>query len=105
MMIHFVVKLIICRLSSGNSCQLSSFYLENLNTYIGHYIKCVTCCFMCETLSLCGKGIACECTEENVLTLFWEVTRGLRFLCSNDIISTFYLLLFVLSHFVGRAVE
>jgi len=46
MMIHLLVKLIIRRFSSGNSCQLSSFYLENLNTYIDQYIKSVTCCFM-----------------------------------------------------------
>jgi len=59
----------------------------------------------CGTLSVCGKGIACECTEENVLTLFGEVTRGLRNLCSDDIISSFCLLLLVRSHFVGRSIE
>lgn len=59
----------------------------------------------CETVSLCGKGVACECTEENVLTLSGEVTRGLRFLYSGNIISAFYLLLLVRSHFVGRTIE
>jgi hypothetical protein len=43
--------------------------------------------------------------EENALTLFGEVTRGLRNLGSDDIISTFYLLLLVRSHFVGGTVD
>jgi len=60
--------------------------------------------FECGTLSVCRKGIACECTEENVLT-FGEVTRGLRNLFSDDIISSFYLLLLVRSNFVGRSIE
>jgi hypothetical protein len=64
MLVLFMVKLIVRRISSGEACQRSIqcvlpfflLYLDNLNTDI-HYIKYAACCLMWKVAGSIPDGV------------------------------------------------